>query len=115
MLRVGTSSTDGYGRLRLAACGVSQTRLRRPSEVSEAPVPRDTETLLMRRLEKDRAMRPASALELDSQLARVRSWRCLRIIRSATSPAALWSHRAPAPEQPAPLQMKTSRRGAATT
>lgn len=89
-----------------------------------------------RRLENDRAMRPVSALELDlsarprsgasnprpklalalgERRMRPRSWRCLRIIRSATSPVALWYHRAPAPERRAPLQMKTGRREAAST
>lgn len=50
----------------------AQTRPRPPSEVSELPIPRDLETLLMQCLEKDPAKRPASALELESQLAGVR-------------------------------------------
>jgi serine/threonine-protein kinase len=42
-----------------------------PSEVCELPIPRDLEKILMRCLEKDPAKRPP-ALELESQLARIR-------------------------------------------
>jgi serine/threonine-protein kinase len=50
----------------------AQTQPAPPSSVSELPVPRDLEALLMQCLEKDPAKRPASALALDAQLARVR-------------------------------------------
>jgi DNA-binding NtrC family response regulator len=43
-----------------------------PSQVSELPIPAELETLLMMCLEKDPARRSASALDLDSRLARVR-------------------------------------------
>ncbi|MQA29938.1 MAG: protein kinase [Luteitalea sp.] len=45
----------------------------RPSQVSELPIPREFEIVLMACLEKDPALRPSSALELDSQLAGVPS------------------------------------------
>ena len=48
-----------------------QTRPVPPSEVSELPIPRDLEAILMMCLEKDPARRPSSALELDARLARV--------------------------------------------
>ena len=43
-----------------------------PSEVSELPIPPELDTLLMMCLEKNPARRPASALDLESRLARVR-------------------------------------------
>jgi len=42
------------------------------SKVSELPIPKLLEDLLMTCLEKEPQKRPRSALELDSQLARVR-------------------------------------------
>ena len=42
-----------------------------PSEVSELPISRDLEAVVMACLEKDPAKRPSSALELDARLARV--------------------------------------------
>ena len=42
-----------------------------PSQVSELPIPRQLDALLMMCLEKEPGKRPASALELDAQLARV--------------------------------------------
>jgi DNA-binding NtrC family response regulator len=44
----------------------------RPSEVSELPIPRDLEAVLMQCLEKDPEKRPPSALELESRLAGIR-------------------------------------------
>jgi DNA-binding NtrC family response regulator len=51
----------------------AQTKPVPPSQVSELPIPRDLETILMRCLEKNPERRFASALELDGQLARIRT------------------------------------------
>ena len=51
----------------------AQTRPVPPSQVTELPIPRQLETILMTCLEKDPANRVPSALELDAQLARVPS------------------------------------------
>jgi serine/threonine protein kinase len=51
----------------------AQTRPVPPSQVSELPIPRQLESILMACLEKDPARRVSSALELDAQLARVPS------------------------------------------
>jgi hypothetical protein len=48
-----------------------QTRPVPPSERSELAIPRQLEAILMMCLEKDPAKRPPSALEVESQLARV--------------------------------------------
>jgi serine/threonine-protein kinase len=50
----------------------AQTPPEPPSSVSELPIPRPLEAVLMQCLEKDPAKRPSSALELESQLASVR-------------------------------------------
>ena len=50
----------------------AQTRPVPPSQVSELPIPGELEEVLMQCLEKDPAKRPASALELEAPLARVR-------------------------------------------
>jgi DNA-binding NtrC family response regulator len=51
----------------------AQTKPVPPSKVSELPIPRQLESILMACLEKDPARRVSSALELDAQLARVPS------------------------------------------
>ena len=51
----------------------AQTRPVPPSQVTELPIPRQLEAILMACLEKDPANRVPSALELDAQLARVPS------------------------------------------
>ena len=43
-----------------------------PSQMSELPIPRELEAVLMMCLEKKAAQRPASALELEARLARIR-------------------------------------------
>jgi DNA-binding NtrC family response regulator len=50
----------------------AQTAPDPPSQKSELPIPKALETILMTCLEKDPSSRLSSALELDSQLARVR-------------------------------------------
>ena len=50
----------------------AQTAPVRPSEVSELPIPKELDAVLMQCLEKDPAARPGSALELESHLARIR-------------------------------------------
>ena len=49
-----------------------QTRPVPPSAISELPISRDLEALIMMCLEKDPARRPSSALALDAELARIR-------------------------------------------
>ncbi len=50
----------------------AQTAPEPPSRVSELPIPKALDDVLLRCLQKDPAGRPASALELESQLAAVR-------------------------------------------
>ena len=66
------------GQLLFQASTVAQMLLQqvttvplRPSQVSELPIPRQLETILMMCLEKDPARRPRSAIELESMLAAV--------------------------------------------
>ncbi len=49
-----------------------QTRPAPPSQMTELPVPPDLDALLMMCLEKDPGLRPASAMELDVHLARIK-------------------------------------------
>jgi DNA-binding NtrC family response regulator len=49
----------------------AQTRPSPPSHVSELPIPRELERIVMSCLEKDPPKRPASAIDLEEQLARV--------------------------------------------
>ena len=49
----------------------AQTRPLPLSQVSELPIPKPLERILMACLEKDPAMRPSSAVDLEAQLARV--------------------------------------------
>jgi eukaryotic-like serine/threonine-protein kinase len=49
----------------------AQTRPEPPSAVTELPIPRTLDDLLMACLEKDPGQRPASAIELESHLARI--------------------------------------------
>jgi DNA-binding NtrC family response regulator len=49
----------------------AQTPPMPPSELSELPIPRDLDLLLMQCLEKDPTRRPSSALALESELARI--------------------------------------------
>jgi DNA-binding NtrC family response regulator len=50
----------------------AQTRPEPPSRVSELPIPKALEEVLMQCLEKNPARRPSSALQLDAQLADIR-------------------------------------------
>src|SRR6185295_15473724 len=50
----------------------ARTKPTPPSKVSELPIPRELERLLMMCLEKEPRNRPSSAIELEEQLARVR-------------------------------------------
>ena len=66
-----TAALRGRARRRRCSCITLQTPPVPPSQVSELPIPKQFETILMTCLEKDPANRFSSALEVDAQLAEV--------------------------------------------